>query len=74
MMFAPAATPQPVLEALHAAVTKTLNSDGLKEAYRKQLIYPTPSASLDDTRQWLKTEMERWARVMEEVKIEIDSQ
>jgi len=73
MMFAPAATPRPVLEALHAAVSKTLNSDGLKEAYRKQLIYPTPSASLEDTQQWLKTEMERWARVMNEVKIEIDS-
>jgi tripartite-type tricarboxylate transporter receptor subunit TctC len=72
MMYAPAATPRPVLEALHLAVSKALKSDGLKAAYDKQLIIPTPSASIDEAQQWLKVEMDRWERIANEVKIEIE--
>ena len=72
MMFAPAATPRPVLEALHAAVTKALNSDALKESYAKQVMYPTPSASLDEAREWLRKETERWRRITQEVKLDIE--
>jgi tripartite-type tricarboxylate transporter receptor subunit TctC len=72
MMFTHAATPEPVLEALHAAVTKALDSEELKAAYKKTLIYPTPSASIGEARSWLKAEMERWDRITKEVKIEIE--
>ncbi len=72
MLFAPAATPKPVLDALHDAVTKALNSDQLKEGYKRQLIAPTTSASVDDARQWLAKEMERWDRIMSEIKIELE--
>jgi tripartite-type tricarboxylate transporter receptor subunit TctC len=72
MMFAPAATPKPLLDALHEAVTKALNSDQLKEGYKKQLVTPTTSASVDDAKKWLAKEMEKWDRVMSEVKIELE--
>ena len=71
MMFAPGGTPQEVLETLHGAVTKALNSDQLKESYGKQLIRPTPTASLNETRAWLKDEMAKWAKIMDEVKIDL---
>jgi len=72
MLFAPAATPRPVLDALNAAVTKALNSDQLKDAFRKQLVDPTPSASVEDAKAWIAKEMEKWDRVMSEIKIEVE--
>jgi tripartite-type tricarboxylate transporter receptor subunit TctC len=72
IMFAPSATPQPVLDALQAAVTKALNSDGLKAAYKKQIIYPTPSTSVADARAFLKKETDKWERITKEVKIEME--
>lgn len=72
MMYAPAATPRPILEALHKAVTGALNSEGLKEAYKKQLVIPTPSDSLEDARDWLKVEMDRWDKITNEVKIDLN--
>jgi tripartite-type tricarboxylate transporter receptor subunit TctC len=70
-LLAPAATPKPVLEALNAAVRKSLESDALKEAYGKQLVTATPSGNLDETREWLKGQFAEWRRIIEEVKIEI---
>lgn len=72
MMFAPAATPRPVLEALHAAVTKALDSEPLKQSYAKQVMYPTPSGSIDEARDWLRAETDRWRRVTQEVKLDIE--
>lgn len=72
IMYAPAATPRPALEALHAAVTKALNSEGLKAAFKKQLVIPTPSASIEEARDWLKKEQDRWEKITTEVKIKLD--
>ena len=38
-MFAPAATPRPVLEALHRAAVAALNSDGGKAALTEQELH-----------------------------------
>jgi tripartite-type tricarboxylate transporter receptor subunit TctC len=72
MMFVPAATPQPVIKALHDAVAKALKSDFVKQAFAKQLIYPTPSDSVEDARAWLAKEMAKWDKTMSEVKIELE--
>jgi tripartite-type tricarboxylate transporter receptor subunit TctC len=72
MLYAPGATPPDVLEALHAAVTKTLNSDGLKAAYRTQNITPTPTKSLAETREWLNAQMDTWKKTIAEVKIDME--
>jgi tripartite-type tricarboxylate transporter receptor subunit TctC len=72
MMYVPAATPQPAIEALHDAVTKALKSENLKQAYAKQLIYPTPSASVAEAREWLAKEIAKWDRIMSEVKIDLE--
>ena len=52
-MFAPAATPRPVLEALHKAAVAALTSDAAKDALTKQGFNIAPSKSLDDARTWL---------------------
>lgn len=72
MMYVPAATPRAMQEALHAAVSKALASSGLQEAYKKQIIIPTPSASITEAQAWLKIEMDRWERITNEVKLDLD--
>lgn len=69
-LFAPAATPKPVLETLHRAIVQGLNSDQVRSAYARQLIRPNPTASLDDARTWLAGEIAKWKRVTAEIKIE----
>jgi tripartite-type tricarboxylate transporter receptor subunit TctC len=70
-MTAPAGTPREMLETLNAAVTKALNSETLKEAYKKQSVIPAPTPSLAATQEWLKGEVAKWNGIINEVKIEI---
>src|SRR5262245_45119645 len=49
-MFAPAATPRPVLETLHRSAVAALTSDAAKAALLKQGFIIAPSKSLDDAR------------------------
>lgn len=72
MMFVPAATPAAVQEKLQDAVSKALASPALKEAYAKQLIYPTPSASVAEAKAWLAKQMAKWDKTMSEVKIDLE--
>jgi tripartite-type tricarboxylate transporter receptor subunit TctC len=71
MVFVPSATPEPIQQALFNAITKALHSDKLKEAFKKQVTYSTPSDSLEQARTWLKQQQDHWKKVTEEVKIEL---
>lgn len=70
-MFAPAGTPKPVLEALHAAVIKALASPELLEKFKKQSMVPAPHKSVDEAQKWLVSEMKHWETITTEVKIEV---
>lgn len=72
MMFVNAQTPKHIQEALFKAATEALKTDALKAAYQKTLTYATPSASIEEAQAWLKAEMDRWAQITQEVKIEIE--
>ena len=50
-MFAPAATPRPVLDALHKAAVTACASDDAKERLGKQNFNIVPSKSLDDAQE-----------------------
>ena len=52
-MFAPAATPKPVLETLHKATLAALASPAAKDALGKQHFNIVPSKSVDDAKTWL---------------------
>lgn len=70
-MFAPAGTPKPVLDALHAAVIKALASPELKEKFKKQSMVPAPQKSVEEAQKWLAGEMKHWETITTEVKIDI---
>jgi tripartite-type tricarboxylate transporter receptor subunit TctC len=70
-LFAPAATPKPVLEALFAAVTKALNSPEAIEKLGKQNFNIVPNKSLADAKAWLDGEMKHWQTITSAVKIDV---
>ena len=71
-MFAPAATPRPVLETLHRSAVAALTSDAAKAALTKQGFIIAPSKSLDDARTWLAGEINSWKTITSAVKIETE--
>ena len=70
-LFAPAGTPKPVLDALHAAVIKALASPELQEKFKKQSMIIAPHKSVDEAQKWLAAEMKHWETITGAVKIEI---
>jgi tripartite-type tricarboxylate transporter receptor subunit TctC len=70
-LFAPAATPKPVLEALFAAVTKALNAPETVEKLSKQNFNVVPSKSLADAHTWLEGEIKHWHTITSAVKIDV---
>src|SRR5262245_23122008 len=69
-LFAPAATPKPILDALFKASTAALDTAAAKEAFGKQNFILTPNKSLDDSAKWLAGEIARWQKITSEVKVE----
>jgi tripartite-type tricarboxylate transporter receptor subunit TctC len=70
-LFAPAATPKPVLEALFAAVTKAMSTPEATEKFNKQNFNVVPSKSLADANAWLAGEMKHWETITSAVKIDV---
>ena len=70
-LFAPAATPQPVLQALFAAVQKTLQSPDLIAKLHKQNFNIVPSQSLATADAWLAEEIKHWQTITTSVTIEV---
>ena len=70
-LFAPAATPKPVLDALYAIVAKALASPDVQEKFKKQNYNIVPSKSAADAQKWLAGEMKHWETITNTVKIEV---
>jgi tripartite-type tricarboxylate transporter receptor subunit TctC len=70
-LFAPAATPKPVLEAVFAAVTKAIQLPETQEKFKKQHFNVVPSKSLADAQAWLGSEIKHWQTITSSVKINV---
>ncbi|HKA77896.1 MAG TPA: tripartite tricarboxylate transporter substrate binding protein [Pseudolabrys sp.] len=70
-LFAPAATPKPVLELLFTAVNKALSSPEAIEKLQKQNFNVVPNKSLADAKSWLDGEMKHWQTITTAVKIDV---
>jgi tripartite-type tricarboxylate transporter receptor subunit TctC len=70
-LFAPAATPKPVLEAIFAAVNKALSSPEAIEKLNKQNFNVVPNKSLADAKTWLDGEIKHWQTITTAVKIDV---
>jgi tripartite-type tricarboxylate transporter receptor subunit TctC len=71
-LFAPAATPRPVVDKLYAAVAKILSQPEMKDMLAKQMMTVALSASPDDFNALVQKETRAWAEVVRESKVKID--
>ena len=70
--FAPAGTPQPVLDKLNAAVNKALADRAVSSALEKAGIDPTPGSTPQSTAEFTKTELAKWAPIIKASGAHID--
>jgi tripartite-type tricarboxylate transporter receptor subunit TctC len=70
-LFAPAATPSPIIARLHDEIGRVLEQPDTRELLLKQGAEPTPMepAAL---RQLLQAEYARWGKVIREAHIKVD--
>ncbi len=63
-LFAPAATPKPVMQKLHAAMNEALGKPEVKEALAKAATNITASKSPDEAQAWVVGETGKWAKII----------
>ena len=71
-MFAPAATPRPILDKLHAAVVKVLENPEMKAMLAKQLMAVDVSASPQEWTDQVRAETQAWADFIHENHIKVN--
>jgi tripartite-type tricarboxylate transporter receptor subunit TctC len=64
MLVAPSKTPRPVIEKLHAELKVVLAMPEVKEAIAKNGMVPMPENSLDGLQTFVKSEIDRWGKVV----------
>jgi tripartite-type tricarboxylate transporter receptor subunit TctC len=70
-MFAPAATPKPILETVHKALLQAMKAPSVIDAFNKQNFRIVPNASVDEAKTWLADEMKSWKTITDTVQIEV---
>ena len=70
-LFAPAATPKPVLEALYQIVAKAIQAPEVIEKLNRQNFNIVLNKSLADAQTWLANEMKHWETITTTVKIDV---
>lgn len=70
-MFAPAATPKPIVDKLHDAVVQVLNNPEMKAMLAKQLMAVNTSASSQEWTDQVRAETQSWADFIHENKIKV---
>ena len=71
-MFAPAATPKPIVDKLHESVAAVLLKPETKEQLAKQMLNVAVSKSPQEFQDEVKKETEAWGAFLREAKIKIE--
>ncbi|HEY6820865.1 MAG TPA: tripartite tricarboxylate transporter substrate binding protein [Burkholderiales bacterium] len=71
-MFAPAATPKPIVEKLYSAVSAVLNKPETKESLAKQMMTVAVSRSPQDFTDEVRKETQSWGDFLREAKITLE--
>lgn len=70
-MFAPAGTPEAVLDALTKGVVEAMDRQAAKDVFAKQGFNIVPTKSAGEAKKWLADEMAKWKKITEEVKVDL---
>jgi tripartite-type tricarboxylate transporter receptor subunit TctC len=71
-LFAPAATPQAVLDKLHSAISKALAPSELREQLTKQGLNLVLSKSAQDYTEFTRAETKRWAEFLAQNPVKVE--
>jgi tripartite-type tricarboxylate transporter receptor subunit TctC len=71
-LFAPAATPKPIIDKLHAAVTAVLTRPEMKQQLAKQMMNVNVSPSPQEFTDEVRAETRTWSEVVSQNKVKID--
>jgi tripartite-type tricarboxylate transporter receptor subunit TctC len=71
-MFAPAATPKPIVDKLYAAVAAVLTNSELKSNLAKQMMNVALSASSQEFTELVRKETQGWGDFLRDAKIKIE--
>ena len=70
MLFAPAATPKPVVEKLHAAMKKIMSDPDMRQKATNIGLLPIDPPSTADTEKYLVTERAKWGDLVKKLGLE----
>lgn len=65
-LFAPSATPRPVLLKLNAAMAEALAKPDVRDAIAKAATMLAPAMTPDEAQAWVVAETQRWAKIIAE--------
>ena len=71
-IFAPAGTPQPIIDKLNAEVAKVLRSPETNKQLTETMGMDIRASSPADLQKWTESELQRWAKVIKENNIKPD--
>ena len=70
MLYAPAATPKPIVDKLHATMTKIMSDPEMKQKVTTIGLLPIDPPSLGDTEKYLVSEREKWGSLVKKLGLE----
>ena len=65
MLTAPAETPRPIIDKLHATLKGILDAPEMKEQIAKLSLLPIETPAVEDMRGFVKSEVVRWGKVVQ---------
>jgi tripartite-type tricarboxylate transporter receptor subunit TctC len=70
-LLAPAGTPKPVIDKLHAELGKVLEMPDVKARFAEQGVIPT-FMTPEQTTQHIRGEVSKWGKVIRDAKVTVD--
>ena len=70
MLFAPAATPKPILDRLHAEMSKIMADPEMKQTAATIGLLPIDPPSIADTEKYLASERDKWGSLVRKLGLE----
>jgi tripartite-type tricarboxylate transporter receptor subunit TctC len=71
-IFAPTGTPEPIMQKIHAELTKAINLPDVKKTLTETLGMDVAASSPAELQKFLTSEMARWAKVVKENNIKAE--
>jgi tripartite-type tricarboxylate transporter receptor subunit TctC len=71
-VFGSTKLPEPVVGKLHEAAIKAVATPQVQDSFKKQTLRTVPTKSVAEARGWLKDEFEKWRKIVDELKLDMN--